>query len=194
MKKIMITGLIACVFALGVVAAAPANADTAASLHNFHKAAAVKGVVSLASGERTFLVKKGKEKDLGARAPLWIGFPTDLDGENILFGAVITKVSDRESEELGGMKLSAFNVSARVKINPANPTFEKPALEIYYKKAGAPESAPAQLALALPIEETDAANKVAYVDTAPAAQNLDFFGLYDENSRWAGEDGFEVGG
>lgn len=155
------------------------------ALKNFRTVEDVSRSEALLSGGKRFFVKPGAEKDMFGRSSLRIGIPLDLNGDNLLFGSVITKVSERENSTLGNMKLGAFNMPAQLRFAGAG-GLEK--FQVWSTSLEG-ETGAQVLRLELPVEEVDAANKVAYVDMAGAAAKLDFQTLYFENSRWADESG-----
>lgn len=62
---------------------------------------------SLPQGKAAESVEKNKSLNLNAeQESLMIGFPIGLIGEQSMFGGVITKVTDQESESLGTLKLT----------------------------------------------------------------------------------------
>lgn len=61
---------------------------------------------SLPQGEAAESINKGKVEATVQQESLLIGFPIGLIGEQNVFGGVITKVSDKENESLGTLKLT----------------------------------------------------------------------------------------
>jgi len=118
-----------------------------------------------------------------AAKTLYLGMPLDLLGEQYLFGGVITKVSDKENEMLGGLKLTDL---PPVHVRPQVLTFDDGTAALVL--AGCPgdcdEYSQELPLLALPIVGFDQKTGVIYMDLASLGGELDFMKMIDPNGDY----------
>lgn len=116
---------------------------------------------------------------------LLLGFPASLLGEQNMFGGVITKVSDRKSEELGGLKLTDLTpIHVRTMIG----RFEdgSPALSLIGCVNDCSERSQQGNLISLPIVGVDEEKGLLMVDLSALGQGLDLITMMDPEGEYTG--------
>ncbi|MES2526271.1 MAG: zinc-dependent metalloprotease [Bdellovibrionota bacterium] len=116
---------------------------------------------------------------------LLLGFPISLLGEQNVFGAVITKVSDKNSEELGGLKLTDLPpLHVRTMIG----RFEdgSPALSLIGCANDCSERSQQGNLISLPIVGVDEEKGLLMVDMSALGQALDLISMLDPDGEYTG--------
>jgi hypothetical protein len=122
--------------------------------------------------------------DGGSAVELSIGYPIDLLGEQSIFGAVITKVSDRENEKLGGLKMTDLT-PLHVKTLIAN-IGGNPALALVGCASECTENSQQDLLVAIPVTAIDTANNLLVLDLAALGPELDLVTMLDPEGEYTG--------
>lgn len=113
---------------------------------------------------------------------LILGFPIDLIGEQSIFGGVITKVTDKKSEILGGLKLtdlSPLNVKTAVAMDGENPV-----LSLLGCFKDCDEDAPQSGLLSIPIVGIDKENNKVMLDLAAVGKVLNLLKMLDPAGKF----------
>jgi uncharacterized protein YkuJ len=123
----------------------------------------------------SFLVTKkaiNKSKtESNQNSSLIVGYPIELIGESSVFGAVITKVSDREDENLGGLKLS--NIIGFVRTETKNTNDHGGEFRLRGAFGEHLETTPLETTLTVPfVRDADVADKI-FLDFSTLGDSLD---------------------
>jgi hypothetical protein len=114
---------------------------------------------------------------------LLLGFPITLLGEQNVFGAVITKVSDKKNEDLGGLKLTDLTpIHVRTMIG----RFEdgSPALSLIGCMSACSERSQQGNLISLPIVGVDEDKSLLMVDLSALGQSLDLVTMMDPDGEF----------
>lgn len=114
---------------------------------------------------------------------LLLGFPITLLGEQNTFGAVITKVTDRKSEDLGGLKLTDLTpIHVRTMIG----RFEdgSPALSLIGCTNDCSERSQQGNLISLPIVGVDEDKGLLMIDLSLLGQSLDLITMLDPDGSY----------
>lgn len=114
---------------------------------------------------------------------LLLGFPISLLGEQNVFGAVITKVSDKKNEDLGGLKLTDLPpLHVRTMIG----RFEdgSPALSLIGCANDCSERSQQGNLISLPIVDVDEEKGLLIVDLSALGQALDLISMLDPDGEY----------
>lgn len=113
---------------------------------------------------------------------LLLGYPVDLLGQQIVFGGVITAVSDDKDEALGGLKLSDLTpVHGVLKIDPKNNLLNLLACEMKCN-----ESSALQSVLQIPMVGADPEKKYVYLNLTSLGEQLNILQKMDPNGSETG--------
>lgn len=127
-----------------------------------------------------------------AEEKLLVGFPIRLLGEQNVFGAVITKVTDSKSELLGGLKLTDLSpihvrtaVGRTTIIDPeTEEEIEVPAITLIGCVSDCSERAQQGGLISIPINDVDEENGLAYLDISAMGQGLDLISMLDPKGEY----------
>ncbi len=114
---------------------------------------------------------------------LLLGFPISLLGEQNVFGAVITKISDKKNEDLGGLKLTDLPpLHVRTMIG----RFEdgSPALSLIGCANECSERSQQGNLISLPIVDVDEQKGLLIVDLSALGQALDLVSMLDPDGEY----------
>lgn len=114
---------------------------------------------------------------------LLLGFPISLLGEQNVFGAVITKVSDKKNEELGGLKLTDL---PPLHVRTIIGRFEdgSPALSLIGCASECSERSRQGNLISLPIVDVDEEKGLLMVDLSALGQALDLVSMLDPDGEY----------
>ncbi len=118
------------------------------------------------------------------RPSLAVGYPLGLIGDSSLFGAVITKVSPKDDEFYGGMKLGRFQNSVRTLLRTENGL---KFLDVLGCRETCTETSEVLRIVSIPILELDEQNQVATLDLAVLGQKLNIFSFIQDGDRGSSE-------
>lgn len=122
--------------------------------------------------------KSLKAKTNEAKESLLLGFPLDLVGEENIFGGVITKVSDKENENLGMLKLTDFTpIHTRSLIAPTPDGGY--ALVLVGCASNCDEETQLGGLIQIPIVGVNEEKKMIVLDLGPIGQELDLVSMMD---------------
>lgn len=119
-----------------------------------------------------------------ADGSLVMGFPRSLLGRPFLFGAVITKVSDHETEDLGNLKLTDLPPFI---VKPSLGTVtgtSRPGLVLKGCSADCTTSSPVQTLITLPVAAVDEANNMIMVNIADLGRGLNLVSMIDPDGSF----------
>ncbi len=138
---------------------------------------------------------------------LVVGFPISLLGEQNIFGAVITKVSEKKNEELGGLKLTDLTpihvktligrteVEVIKRDNDGKPVrdaagnivkeiMEVPALALVGCMSECTERSKQEVLIPIPITEVDDVNGILYLNVSLLGQGLNLVAMMDPDGEF----------
>lgn len=117
-------------------------------------------------------------QEISTEEPLLVGFPISLLGEQNVFGAVITKVSDKNNESLGILKLTDLTpIHVRTLIG----RFEdgSPGLSLVGCVQNCSELSQQGSLVTIPIDSYDEKTGILYLDISALGQALDLITMLD---------------
>lgn len=129
---------------------------------------------------------QGSKADKASSKALVLGYPLELIGEANIFGGTITEVSDREDENLGGLKMSSLSL-LHVTTALGKSSAGKDVLNLKGCVDDCGEGSEIKILVSIPVVKLDAAAKLAYIDISALGSSLDIidtFGGAGENSPW----------
>lgn len=134
---------------------------------------------------------------------LKVGLPISFLKEQYMFGAVITKVSDKKSEELGSLKLTDLpplhiqTVAGRTKViakgDDCNPlldsegspvVIEVPAISLKGCGADCSERSDKGGLISIPVDSVDEENGIVYLDLKALGEGLDLMSIMDPDGEY----------
>lgn len=137
---------------------------------------------SLAQGEAAKSIATDQELAKQDES-LLVGIPLSLIGEQNVFGGVITKVSDKTSEELGVLKLTDLAaVNVRTVISRTQDGY--PALTLVGCFAQCDEDSEQEALISMPIVGFDEAKNLVMVDMSAIGQELDLVTMMDPKGSY----------
>lgn len=107
---------------------------------------------------------------------LILGYPMNLLKKESVFGGVITRVSNKDNENLGGLKLSdltPIHIKTDLEKDPSGALF----LVLKGCAINCNESSPDEMLIGFPVVSVDEINKRVYVDLAQVGKELDIVGM-----------------
>lgn len=116
---------------------------------------------------------------------LLLGFPISLIGEQNVFGAVITKVTDSKSEDLGGLKLTDLS-PLHVRTMIGRYEDGSPALSLIGCGSNCSERSQQGNLISLPIVGVDEDKGLLMVDLSALGQGLDLISMLDPEGEFTG--------
>ncbi|MBY0515864.1 MAG: zinc-dependent metalloprotease [Bacteriovoracaceae bacterium] len=120
--------------------------------------------------------------ELAKQQSLILGFPVGLIGEQSIFGAVITKVSDQTNETLGGLKLTDLSpLHVTTKISNENGVV---ALSLVGCSSGCDEESAQSSVIDIPIVSVSANMDIIYLDLTTLGSGLDLIKMLDPGGRY----------
>lgn len=129
----------------------------------------------------------GEIENLNSQAPaqesLLVGFPMGLIGEQNIFGGVITKVSDRQNQDLGTLKLTdlpPLHVRSIVAPDGTGKYF----LVLIGCVSDCAETSEQLPLISFPILGIDEESEMLILDLAPMANELNLVGMLDPNGDY----------
>jgi len=114
---------------------------------------------------------------------LLVGFPIGLVGQQNIFGGVITKVSDKESEDLGGLKLTdlpPLHVRSKVSQDPAG----NYSLVLVGCVSKCGERSDQSILVSFPIVGVDKNASLLFLDLASLGQELNLVSMLDPQGEY----------
>ncbi|WP_408099241.1 zinc-dependent metalloprotease [Peredibacter sp. HCB2-198] len=114
---------------------------------------------------------------------LYVGFPIGMIGEQNVFGGVITKVTDKENENLGGLKLtdlSPLHVRSLISRMPDG----NPALTLVGCAVKCTEDSEQNPLLSIPIVGFNQEAGMLILDLAAIGRELDFISMIDPKGEY----------
>lgn len=100
---------------------------------------------------------------------LIIGYPLGLIGESNLFGAVVTKISPKDDESYGGIKMGHFQNAVRTQLRTQN---DLKFIDLLGCREECGETADVKLIATIPILQVDESSQMAKLDLSVLAQSL----------------------
>jgi len=122
-------------------------------------------------------------QDTHKNSSLLVGFPIGLVGQQNIFGGVITKVSDKESEDLGGLKLTdlpPLHVRTKVSQDPAG----NYSLVLVGCVTKCGETSDQSILVSFPIVGVDKNSSVLFLDLASLGQELNLVSMLDPQGEY----------
>ena len=114
---------------------------------------------------------------------LLVGIPLGLIGQQSIFGGVITKVSDKKSEALGGLKLTDLpGIHVRPLYNQIDENTKF--LTLVGCMSDCDEAAPQEAIMNFPIKSLNMAQGLAIVDLSVIGQELNLIGMMDPQGEY----------
>lgn len=117
-------------------------------------------------------------------ASLVVGYPVELVGESSTFGAVITKISDREDENLGGLKMSNIIGFVRTETEETKDNGGEFRLRGAFGEHA--ENTPLQTTLTVPFTRVAGDNAHIYLDFSTLGSTLDIATWLKESDPYYG--------
>ncbi|MFL5783475.1 MAG: hypothetical protein ACJ76H_02625, partial [Bacteriovoracaceae bacterium] len=116
---------------------------------------------------------------------LLVGLPISIIGEQNVFGAVITKVSDKTSEDLGGLKLTDLP-TLHVRTIVGRYEDGSPNISLVGCANDCSERAKQGILISLPIDSVDVDKNLVYIDLKTLGQGLDLMSIMDPEGEGTG--------
>lgn len=117
---------------------------------------------------KSFGYQKQNQKGFTDVNHIIVGFPKELTNESFMFGAVITKVSEKKDEAFGNLKMASLVVPVRTELVL---TTEKKALVLNGQVGAGNELEPSKKMIEIPIQSTD--EKFVNLDLSILGEKLD---------------------
>jgi Met-zincin len=143
------------------------NAIAAVGSAGFEMLAAKGAVIKTSKNE--FKEEKNKSKDL---KEVTIAFSKRYLSQRFLFGGVITKVTDKESEDIGGLKLSSVSPTHVEFVLNANPYGEAVSLDLFGCVENCTEGSERTLVKSIPVKGTSKSGNTLYLNMSALGQGL----------------------
>jgi hypothetical protein len=143
----------------------------------------MKTLSTLPQGEPAESINEGKQELKAQEESLHIGFPISLIGEQNVFGGVITKVSDKENESLGVLKLtdlSPIHVRTIISFLPNG----NPALTLIGCFNECDENSEPQALINFPVVGFNESSAMLIVDMAAIGRELDLISMLDPQGEY----------
>lgn len=134
------------------------------------------------SAKTKSIVKKNMKMAEAGEESLLLGLPIGLIGEQNIFGGVITKVTDKTNETLGGLKLTDLS-PLHVKTAVNNVGGQLSVVLVGCASACDEESAQQGL-ISFPIVGIDEENSKVILDLAPIGKELDLISMLDPEGEY----------
>lgn len=113
---------------------------------------------------------------------LMVGFPVSLLDKNAMFGAVVTKVSDQKSEDLGRLKLTDL---PPLPVKPgAGNTPNGVAFGLFGCVENCTATSEEELVQTFPVKAVDEANKLIILDLSAIGKDMDFISMMDPDGQF----------
>ena len=126
---------------------------------------------------KSIVNKKLKMAEAGEES-LLLGLPIGLIGEQSIFGGVITKVSDRTNETLGGLKLTDLSpIHVKTAVGGGG-------IVLVGCASNCDEESAQQGLVSFPIVGIDQENEKVFLDLAPIGKELDLISMLDPEGEY----------
>lgn len=140
---------------------------------------------ALPAGAKSVSVEGAEAQPATSEASLLVAIPVGNLGEQNLFGGVITKVSDKNSTELGGLKLTDLS-PMHVRPLVSGLSTGKPTLVLAGCSKDCNEDSIPEALIAFPIVGILDAEKMIVVDLSAVGKELDLVTMMDPNGDYTG--------
>ena len=134
------------------------------------------------SAKTKSIVKKNMKMAEAGEESLLLGLPIGLIGEQNIFGGVITKVTDKTSETLGGLKLTDLSpLHVKTAVNNVEGQLS---VVLVGCASACDEESKQQGLVSFPIVGLDEENGKVIVDLAPIGKELDLISMLDPEGEY----------
>ena len=116
---------------------------------------------------------------------LLVALPIGLVGEQNIFGGVITKITDKNSQTLGGLKLTDL-APVHVRTFITGVAQGQPALTLFGCVSKCTEDSAQSPLLSIPVVGVDEDSKTVILDLAPIGKELDLLTMMDGDGEYTG--------